>query len=60
MISVLYITIKVDAPTGQAIGIKEDIATYLERFGDAQVVDIREEKPEQMKLEVRTSEEVPV
>ena len=50
MIGVLYITIKVDAPTGQAIGIKEDIATYLESFGDAQVVDIREEKPEQMKL----------
>lgn len=50
MICVLYITIKVDAPAGQAIGIKEDIATYLERFGDAQVVDIREEKPEQMNL----------
>ena len=31
----LTITIQVNAPSGQAIGIKEDIATYLEKFGDA-------------------------
>ena len=46
----LTITIEVDAPTGQAIGIKEDLAMYLERFGDAHVVEIREIGPEQMKL----------
>lgn len=46
----LIITIKVNAPAGKAIGIKEDLAMYLERFGDAKVVEIQEETPEQMKL----------
>lgn len=46
----LIITLHVDAPAGQAIGIKEDLAMYLERFGDVRVVDIKEELPEQMKL----------
>ena len=32
----LTITIQVNAPSGQAIGIKEDIAAYLEKFGDAE------------------------
>ena len=36
----LTITIQVNAPSGQAIGIKEDIAAYLEKFGDASVVSI--------------------
>lgn len=46
----LIITFHVDAPAGQAIGIKEDLAMYLERFGDVRVVDIKEELPEQMKI----------
>lgn len=46
----LIITIHVDAPAGQAIGIKEDVACYLQQFGDVRVVDIKEELPEQMKL----------
>lgn len=46
----LKITILVDAPAGQAVGIKEDYAQYLERFGDTQVVSIEEIQPEQMKL----------
>lgn len=46
----LIITIHVDAPEGQAIGIKEDLAMYLERFGDVRVVDIKEELPEQMEI----------
>lgn len=46
----LIITIKVNAPAGQAIGIKEHLAMMLERFGDVRVVDIREEAPEQMKI----------
>lgn len=33
----LIITIKVDATAGQAIGIKEDLAMYLEREGAAPV-----------------------
>ena len=51
----LTITIKVHAPAGQAIGIKEDFAMYLERFGDARVTDIREEKPEQAERQLRFS-----
>lgn len=47
----LVITIQVDAPPGQAIGIKEDIAAYLERFGDAKVVSVTEKVPEQLRME---------
>ena len=36
----LIVTIHVDAPAGQAIGIQEDLAMYLERFGDTRVVSI--------------------
>lgn len=46
----LTITIQVNAPAGQAIGIKEDLAMYLERFGDARVVAIEEKHPEQLKI----------
>ena len=45
----LTITIQVNAPSGQAIGIKEDIAAYLEKFGDASVVSIVEKLPEQLR-----------
>lgn len=44
----LTITIHVDAPSGSAQGVKEDLAMYLERFGDSKVVDIKETIPEQM------------
>ena len=46
----LTIRIEVDRPAGQAIGIKEDLAMYLEKFGDARVVEIIETKPEQLKI----------
>lgn len=46
----MTITIQVDAPPGQAIGIKEDLAAYLERFGDARVVSITEKVPEQLRM----------
>lgn len=49
----LRIVIEVDAPAGQAIGVKEDLAMYLERFGDCRVVEVREVLPEQMTLELR-------
>lgn len=39
----LTITIEVDRPSGQAIGIKEAIAMDLERYGDVRVVRIEEE-----------------
>jgi len=47
----LTITIEVDAPAGQAIGIKEDFAMYLEQFGDSRVVSVVENEPEQLRLE---------
>lgn len=47
----LTITIEVDAPAGQAIGIKEDFAMYLEQFGDSRVVSVVESEPEQLRLE---------
>ena len=47
----LTITIQVNAPSGQAIGIKEDIATYLEKFGDAKVVSVVEKLPEQLRVD---------
>lgn len=47
----LTITIQVNAPSGQAIGIKEDIAAYLEKFGDARVVSVVEKLPEQLRMD---------
>ncbi len=41
----LIITVQVNAPAGQAIGIKEDLAMYLERWGDTRVVSV-EQKPQ--------------
>ncbi len=49
----LTITLKVDAPLGQAIGIKEEAAMYFERYGDTQVVSVVESQPEQMKINTR-------
>lgn len=46
----LKILIEVDAPAGQAIGIKEHLAMLLEKYGDTRVVEIREMVPLQMKL----------
>lgn len=42
----MIITVQVNAPAGQAIGIKEDLAMHLERFGDARVVSVTEEQPQ--------------
>lgn len=44
----LIITVAVDAPTRQAIGIKEDLAMYLERFGDTKVIQVEEKTPQQL------------
>lgn len=48
----LTITIEVDAPAGMAQGVKEHLAMCLEGYGDTRVVSIREDEPEQMKMEV--------
>lgn len=47
----LTIIVQVDAPPGQAIGIKEDLAQHLERFGDAKVVSVTEGLPGQLQIE---------
>lgn len=47
----LRIVIEVDAPVGQAIGVKEDFAMYLERFGDSRVVEVQEVAQEQMTMD---------
>lgn len=47
----LRIVVEVDRPAGQAIGIKESLAMYLEQFGDARVVEVTEIPHEQITLE---------
>ena len=44
----LRIVLEVNAPAGQAIGIKEDLAMYLERWGDARVVSVEHRPQPQM------------
>lgn len=46
----LIITLKVNAPAGQAIGIKEAIAQDLEKYGDVRVTEIKEVQPKQERL----------
>lgn len=46
----IRIVVVVNAPIGQAIGIKEDLAMYLEKFGDSRVVSVEEITPEQISL----------
>lgn len=45
----LSITVEVNAPGWMAQGVKESLAMYLERFGDARVVDVDEWDPEEYK-----------
>lgn len=47
----IRVVVEVDAPTGQAIGVKEALAMWLERYGDARVAAVEEVVPEQMRLE---------
>lgn len=44
----LIITVQVNAPAGQAIGIKEDLAMHLEQWGDARVVSVEQRPQPQM------------
>lgn len=46
----LTIVVQVDRPTGQAIGVKEQVAMALEHIGDVRVVSVKETHPEQMKF----------
>ena len=47
----ITVVVHVDAPVGQAIGVKEQLVMYLERFGNAKVVLVTETEPEQLGLE---------
>lgn len=47
----LRIILEVDAPPGQAIGIKESLAMAAEQYGDTRVVSVVESLPEQMKIQ---------
>lgn len=44
----LMITVQVNAAPGKAIGIKEDLAMFLERYGDARVVSVEEAPQKQL------------
>ena len=46
----LIITVSVEASPDQVIGIKENLAAYLERFGDVRYVSVKEGRPEQLTL----------
>lgn len=46
--AMLIITVQVNAPAGQAIGIKEDLAMHLERWGDARVMSVVQKPQPQM------------
>ena len=47
----LRIITEVDAPPGQAIGVKEALAMEAERYGNTRVVSVVEVLPEQMKIQ---------
>lgn len=46
----LTVTIQVKAPPDMAQAVKEDLAMWLERYGDARVVSVMAEAPEQMRI----------
>lgn len=47
----LQITINVNAPAMMAQGIKENLAMYLERWGDSKVVAVKEINPKDWQKE---------
>ena len=47
----MKIVIECAAPLGAAQGIKESLCMFLERWGDARVVEIREDTVEQLGME---------
>lgn len=46
----LTITFQVNVTPDQTISVKEQLAMYLEQFGDIKVVSVREDVPEQLKF----------
>ena len=48
----LIVTVHVNAPAGQAIGIKEQIAMDLEKYGDTRVLSVEEKHEEYQQMEI--------
>ena len=46
----LTITFQVNVTPDQTISVKEQLAMYLEQFGDVKVVSVQETVPEQLKF----------
>ena len=46
----MILVVQVNAPLCMAQGIKEDLAMHLEKFGDARILEVREDIPQQMKI----------
>lgn len=46
----LTVVVRVNAPPDAAQSVKEALAMWLERFGDARVVSVTGEMPEQMQI----------
>lgn len=53
----LTVTVQVKAPPDMAQAVKEALAMWLERYGDARVVSIQADAPEQMTIRRRQSRE---
>ena len=47
----LTVVVRVNAPPDAAQGVKEALAMWLERYGDARVVSVTGDRPEQMRME---------
>ena len=45
------ITLRVDAPPGQEMGLKEHYAMCGEKFGDTRVISVEEIVPKQIEME---------
>lgn len=49
----LKIIVEVNAPVGQSIGVKEQIAQDLERYGDTRIISVEEISPHrQMQIKI--------
>lgn len=43
----MIVIVQINAPAWMGQGIKEDLAMHLEKFGDARVLEVREDNPQQ-------------
>ena len=50
VIDMLTITFQVNVTPDQTISVKEQLAMFLEQFGDTKVISVQETVPEQLKF----------